>query len=175
MLDNISKTHGVVCFSNRCDSILMWGYYCDKHRGLAIGFDSTNAVFRSKSAWGLHPVSYVQERTVLDIAWKKTDPRFIAFERQLIFSKNDNWSYEEELRMFGLLSLVNKKKLSDGSLGYFLPIPPEAFVSVTMGARCSSRFESEIRSALKQSCLSHVKIDRAVLHDSKFALNFVSA
>ena len=37
-LENVSKIMGVLCMAERRDSILMWGHYCDKPRGLVIGF-----------------------------------------------------------------------------------------------------------------------------------------
>lgn len=175
ILDNTSKRYGVLCLSNRRDSILMWGHYCDKHRGLVIGFDASNQVFQPKNGRDLRPVDYVRERVVFDTTWKESDPRMFAYEKKMVFSKNEDWRYEGELRQFFQLtsSLLREKPLDDGGLGYFQPIPPDAVVSVTLGAKSSAEFEKKVRLALAQTSLSHVKIDRAVLHDSEFALKFV--
>ena len=174
MLDKISMTYGVLCLSKRRDSILMWGHYCDKHRGLVIGFDASNAVFNAKNGNVLRPVVYVKERVVFDATWNENDDlKFSQYEQQIILSKNADWSYEEELRLSGVLSPLKRKPLSDGSAGYFLPIPPAAFKTVTLGARFPSGLENEVRATLAQTNLSHVKIDRAELHESKFELRFV--
>jgi len=175
ILDVTSKKFGVLCLSNKRDSILMWGHYCDKHSGLVIGFDSSNDVFQPKNGRDLRLVDYVRERVVFDTTWEESDLRTLAFEKKMVFSKNEEWRYEAELRQFFQLtsSLLRKKPLDDGSLGYFLPIPPVAVVSVTLGAKCSAEFEKKVRSALTQPFLSHVKLDRAVLHDSEFVLKFI--
>jgi hypothetical protein len=173
ILDEISKTYGVLCLSNRRDSILMWGHYCDKHRGLVIGFDQSSPVFHPSNGRELRPVNYVRERVIFDATWRDSDPSVRAFEQNMVFSKNEDWRYEGELRQFIQLSPLSRKALTDGSLGYFLVIPPSAFLSVTLGAKCSMELEKRVRSALTQSCLSHVTLDRAVLHDSEFALKFI--
>ena len=173
VLDEVSKTYGVLCFSNRRDSILMWGHYCDKHCGLVVGFDESNAVFHPTNGRELRPVNYVRERVVFDATWKDSDPRLLSFELSMVFSKNEDWRYEGEMRQLLQLFPLRKELLDDGSLGYFLPIPPSAFVSVTLGAKCSVELEEKVRSALTQPGLSHVTLDHAVLHDSEFALRFV--
>jgi len=45
VLDKASEKIGLLCLSGVRDSILMWGHYCDKHRGIVIGFDSGHPFF----------------------------------------------------------------------------------------------------------------------------------
>lgn len=170
LLDKVSKEYGLLCLSKRRDSILMWGHYSDKHRGIVIGVDASHDVFRAEK--GLRPVAYVRERVTFDSTWEERDPRLSVFEDQVIFSKNDDWSYEQELRQFFRLSSLVKKPLDDKSLGYFMPLPPEVVTSVTLGVRCPVELMEEVQVALHNPRLSHVKLDRAVLHESEFALQF---
>src|SRR5437870_1718729 len=37
-LDNLSQTHGVVCFVTNRRNLLMWSHYADGHKGMVIGF-----------------------------------------------------------------------------------------------------------------------------------------
>jgi hypothetical protein len=143
ILDNVSKVYGVLCLEKNCDSILMWGHYCDKHRGLVIGFDSSSEVFQGKKGRGLRPVVYVKERVLFDATWDQRDPKVMAFEEQMVYSKNSDWSYEEELRQFLQLVPLKRKPLNDETRGYFMPIPSAALVSVTLGARCSAELEKK--------------------------------
>jgi hypothetical protein len=145
----------------------MWGHYCDKHGGLVIGFDSSNSIFQK-----LREVDYVRERVIFDATWTESDPKIGVFETEMTFSKNKDWIYEEELRQLFTLDSLVSKPLDDGTPGYFLPIPSEAVMSVALGAKCSGELERKVRSTLSQSCYSHVKLDRVILHDSKFALTF---
>jgi hypothetical protein len=96
------------------------------------------------------------------------------YESQIISSKSDDWSYEHEFRQIFALSSssLTKKPLKDNdqNLGYFLSIPPEAIVSVTLGPRCSPELENEVREVLQKPCFSNVKLDRAVLHKNDFVI-----
>jgi hypothetical protein len=69
---------------------------------------------------------------------------------------------------------LSKKPLKDENrtLGYFIPFPPEAIVSVTLGPRNSPELENEVREILQKPCFAHVKLDHAVLHKSAFVLEF---
>jgi len=166
VLDNVSKTYGLLCFSTTQGSILMWSHYCDDHCGIVIGFDATNAVFR-----GLKAVSYVTERVVFDAGWRVRDQRIYEFERKIVFSKNAEWSYEHEVRQFMLLRPLKQKPLKDGRQGYFLSIPPDAVVNVALGTRCTPQLEAKVRAALSNNpALKHVRLQRASLHESEFKM-----
>lgn len=200
-LCEVGKRYGILCLSKNRDSILMWGHYCDKLLGIVIGFDKASAIF--KQGKGLRPVNYVGERVILDACWEVGSPELLNYEEQIIHSKSLAWKYEGEFRQFFPLSssslvkkpLEDKEKHPDNllrkctqlflkylgfkntaqSFGYFLPIPPEAIVSVTLGPRCSPDFENEVRGILQKPCFSHVEIfDRAVLHKNNFLIDFES-
>jgi len=172
LIHEISKTFGVICLSSRRDSILMWGHYCERHTGIVVGFDSSNSFFKYEP-YGLKAVRYVKDRIIYDATWLRNDPKMAEFDNELIFSKNADWEYEKELRMCATLSQLDKHPLSNGSLGYFLQLPPEVIGSVTLGARCTKALELKVLSALKKHKLSHVRIERAQLHENKFEMQFI--
>jgi hypothetical protein len=169
-LSQVSEEHGVLCMSARRDSILMWGHYCDKHRGIVIGLDSSWELLQGVK--GLRPVEYVRERVVLDSSCAPGGLKERTSTEQLIFSKNDEWKYEDELRQLFTLRGLPQRPLDNGTTGYFLPIPPAVLTSVSLGMRCPAELERKVRSALRNPGLSHVKLDRAVLHQSEFVLRF---
>jgi hypothetical protein len=100
------------------------------------------------------------------------DAEWLQRKEEFIFSKNDEWRYEEELRQLFMLSPLRKRMLENGSTGYFSSVPFEAIASVTLGIRSSPELQKEIQLLLKRNDLSHVKLDKAVLHKSDFALDF---
>jgi len=168
--ERVSTEHGVLCMSARRDSIVMWGHYCDKHRGMVIGFDRSWKMFGSVK--GLREVEYVRERVLWDTSWAPGGLKETRFLNQLIFTKNDEWKYERELRQLFTLRGLPNRTLDDGSQGYFLPIPAQIVVSVSLGMRCSKALENAVRSTLKHSHLRHVRLDRARPHEADFALTF---
>lgn len=169
-LDHVSAKYGVLCMSERCDSILMWSHYADNHKGIVIGFDDSAKVFRQDK--GLLPVNYIKERVVYDANWKPGSVAMTQYETKVVFSKSYDWTYEAELRQLFSLSNLHTKAIGTESKGYFLPFPATAILSVILGLRCPKSTESSIRSLLTQPHLSHIKLSRAVLHDTDFSLKF---
>ncbi|HZL13479.1 MAG TPA: DUF2971 domain-containing protein [Verrucomicrobiae bacterium] len=169
-----SEANGLLCMSKRRDSILMWGHYCDKHRGLVVAFDHSYEIFQSGTS--LFSVSYVPKRILWEFEWKvrlddlKTQDALV----KTMSSKSEDWRYEQELRQVFSLSELKKKMLGKKKVGYFHPISSRAIVGVSLGVRCSKNLEKKVRSLLKRPHLSHIKLDRAVLHETDFALEFVN-
>jgi len=170
-LNYVSDWWGILCLSQRRDSVLMWGHYCDKPLGLVIGFDKSAAVFRKAKA--MRPVNYVGKRIVFDTSWDSRSPELANYEDQIIFSKSEEWKYEQELRQAFQLRDLQRRPLGEkGTLAHFLPIGREVVVSVTLGPRCSPEQENYVRLILQQPGFSHVKLDRARVDEDNFSLRF---
>ena len=111
----------------------------------------------------------------------------------MIFSKNDEWRYEGELRQLFMLEglhghthvprdevlagvrflnpgCLGQRALDNGTRGYFRSVPSEMIVSVCLGFRCPGPYEEEIHSVLKAPHFAHVKLCKASLHKEEFAL-----
>jgi Protein of unknown function (DUF2971) len=175
LANKVSRSRGVLCVSEVRDSILMWGHYCEGHTGMVIGFDGSHQVFTPNVGYGMRPVRYVRERVLFDSSWRESDPRLLGFEEAMIFSKNADWKYEQERRQLFMLAHLKCTTSEGAQTLYFLSVPPEAILSVSLGARCPEELERSVKEALTQPPLSHVTLDRAELHDTEFSLNFVSS
>jgi hypothetical protein len=172
-LDEASKLYAVLCLSERRDSLLMWGHYCDKALGLVVGFDKSSQIFRHTN--GLKCVDYKKERIVFDSSWEDGSYEMTRYSEQIILSKSGEWGYEKELRQIFTLASpeIKREPIPDGSPGYFLCFPPEAVSSVTLGPRVSGEQEGKVKDVIKKPHFSHVILDRAVLNNSEFKLEFV--
>jgi Protein of unknown function (DUF2971) len=82
----ISDTRGLICFSKLWDNPVLWGHYADKHRGICLGFDIPDA--------SLDKVTYVDSRP----SWPAVPDE--KFMKQLLFTKFNHWSYENEYRSY---------------------------------------------------------------------------
>jgi hypothetical protein len=175
-LDLMSTHFGVLCLCKRRNSIVMFAHYGDEHHGFVIGFDGSHAIFRKGK--GLQPVTYVSKRVVIDTSWEMGGAQERKYAEALVFAKNKEWKYEDEVRqIFPLDECPIKRPFIDKRsgkemIGNFHPIPPEAFVSVSLGLKCSAELEEQVKLALQNRRFSHVKLDRAQLHKSKFELTF---
>jgi hypothetical protein len=145
----------------------MWSHYADKHRGIVVEFDRAWPLFAEKV--GLRPVDYVRERPRWDEAVAGGSEAEKAQYGAVIFQKNQEWSYESELRQLFILDGLNRR--SDNSrIEYFLSIPPEIIVSVRLGMLCDPNTVAEIREALKEPSLSHVSLKQAVPNRQEFSM-----
>ena len=82
----LSKTNGLLCFSETWGNPVLWGHYADGHRGICLGFDVPRTFLRK--------VEYVTCRQPLP---KTLDE---AFMRRLLSTKFSHWQYEQEYRAF---------------------------------------------------------------------------
>ena len=87
----LSKDHGLLCFSRSWGNPVLWSHYGAKHTGIALGFDIDDSSVES--------VDYVDQRVALPIANDS-----LAFDepfmRQLLRTKFKHWEYEDEVRVF---------------------------------------------------------------------------
>lgn len=120
-----SHYSGLLCLTSNPDSVVMWSHYADNHRGIVVEFDRSWHLFAEGK--GLRPVDYVHERPKWDEAVAEgSEAEKIQFDA-VIFHKNQEWSYESELRQLFLLHGL-KRRLNNAHTGYFLSIPPDASV-----------------------------------------------
>lgn len=82
---------GVVSFSERDDSPLMWGHYANNHEGMCLEFEVT------EHEGSVFPVSYSDELAILD------DPAAPLWHKnnmmKSLVTKHIDWSYEREHRI----------------------------------------------------------------------------
>lgn len=100
--DEMAQRYGVLCFSLSWHNPLLWSHYADRHRGVALGFDVSDAI--------LKPVSYVKGRPIL---------KQISMEvaHWLLFTKYIDWQYEQEARIF--ITLTDRDPASGLYFGDF--------------------------------------------------------
>ena len=165
----VTDGFGVICFSHSRQSILMWSHYAGKHTGIVIGFDATHAIFSP-----LLKVSYRPDRVLFDVTQLVGGQYDEAFTRELIRTKHEYWSYEEEARVMVRLSDLDPPTVSAGKQLYLMQIPSEAIKSITLGMRCSDETEAKVRDAVRKNGIS-APIERAIPHDHEFKICFAPA
>lgn len=112
--------HGVACFSEINDDILMWSHYATSHQGFCLEFDTTKFPFTSTNNPDkdtvVEKVDYSDSYPIIslkDIALNHL-PSLI---QDLLARKSCHWSYEREWRLFstyGNLELEYEKTALTG-------------------------------------------------------------
>jgi len=139
----VAAQWGIICFSKDWTNLLLWSHYADKHRGMALGFDVDDR--------GIKPVRYVTERPVFRI------PPTEASVDELLFTKFEDWKYEEEWRNWFMFD-----EREDGH--YFYDFNSPTFMQlreVIVGPLCETS-KSEVEMAV-QGYPFQVKITKARL------------
>lgn len=91
-VDEFLSKHGVACFSEKNDDLLMWSHYGGKYKGFCLEFDTTSEPFQK-----INRVRYVPSLPPLSLATVLLDPDSRPL-RELFYTKSDAWQYEREWR-----------------------------------------------------------------------------
>lgn len=99
VLQGLREQFRASCFSEKWDSILMWGHYAECHRGFCIEYDVSDLSKLKKP--NLFPVLYQKDPIDItnDVINLTPNAGLIS-----IVSKSQEWSYEKEWRMVTLHS-----------------------------------------------------------------------
>lgn len=139
---------GVVCFAERPDDMLMWGYYSNGHRGYCLEFDT------SAQPIGLaHRVVYNAERAV----FRPLNADRTELMEHTLLRKADFWEHEREWR------IVSRPV---GNLQF----PREALKAIIFGAHIPVESENAIREIVTARTLS-VEMKRAKLDTRTYRLS----
>ncbi len=92
----------VTCFSRTPINNLMWAHYADNHKGICYAFDFSdqNPPFKNESiTWGgVIYSSYIPEVKIYQD--QTTEGMFPSLLNDVILTKSQEWSYEQEIRFF---------------------------------------------------------------------------
>ncbi len=82
----LSKTKGILCFSNNWSNPVQWSHYANHHKGICLCFDIPTEL--------LTEVRYVKNRITMSgiIDYK--------LMQRILTTKFEHWHYEEEYRLF---------------------------------------------------------------------------
>ena len=101
--DDIANNRGVLCFSASWHDPVIWAHYSDKHRGLCLGFEIPEMKKDPESDESMH-VSYIPEPLQFPPNFSDIPERErLVIVQKILFTKFDNWKYEEEIRMWATL------------------------------------------------------------------------
>lgn len=171
LVDFLSETYALACFSEISDNSLMWSHYTHGHRGIVVEFDAKNSFI--SSAVNLAPVSYRSERA--SARYDLSGFNFDEHELSVVRTKSLAWSYEREWRQLFQVKDCTKIHNPDGTTCFYVSVPSDAIASVIFGVRCGPQTEKIVRDLKKRADLQHVRLSRAVLHERDFKINVVPA
>jgi hypothetical protein len=145
---------GVISFSMKNDSTLMWSHYADNHRGACLMFSSQKWPAMRPS---LYPITYRIKRLSLKLDQKNFDDGQLY--QAVILTKDQQWCYEQEWRVLGK---------SRGSFSF----PPEALVGIIFGYNMPDADKALLRQAVAGK--SHIALYQAMIKHDDFGLEILA-
>ncbi len=149
--DGLDKTLGILSLSEINDNVLMWSHYANSHKGFVLEFNSEHEFFDQRKndrdqARVLRKVIYKNERPEIilyDPSYSESE--FINyFIENIILTKHEKWSYENEWRMAHMLKAAAKNFNISGEDIYLFHFPVDAITSITFGSRMSDEMKKSI-------------------------------
>lgn len=134
--DGLSSYMGLLCFSTKWSNPVQWSHYADRHRGVCLGFDISDAV-------ELQEVRYTRHRLEADEdALAVEGDRATAHMMKILTTKFSHWRYEDEYRLF-----VKLDENGDQGL-YFYNFSEDVRLREVIIGACSSVTHDEVKIAL---------------------------
>jgi hypothetical protein len=176
-LADASHYMGILCVSRPNDSIPMWSYYANNHRGIALGLDLCHPCFEHGFRGAFGPVKYRKSRCSVDPRMPD-GPELLKEFVTVIFTKSIVWRHEKEYRrVYRLDELLRPLPGPDRKQYYFLNISGESIQEIILGCWVDLAYEQEIRDELSRRprTFGHIKLSRCERHRSRFELKIVPA
>jgi hypothetical protein len=169
----------VACLSAVYDSILMWSYYGQDHKGVCIEFEiEEDPRMLSKVEYCTERPTVQMEKLMKDLCGKifaqknsseiNQDPILLPLVVQPYISKAKDWEHEQEYRLIfpeQILDEMNikKKMCGDGKERFMYDVK---ITKVFLGAAMSDEQKSEIRSIIPYE----IEIVEMQTSDTKYEL-----
>ncbi|QZN79737.1 DUF2971 domain-containing protein [Stenotrophomonas sp. DR822] len=138
----INSSIGILSLSRRWNSSLMWSHYTNSHAGFCVGFNRDHDFFKTKGEVGdpersLHEVEYSKQRVAV------SHVRGQPIDLKVIWTKSQDWEYEQEERVVALLSGADKRiSMSPYDVCLF-NVPHEAISELVLGLRAQAALVEE--------------------------------
>lgn len=126
-LNSLFSKYRIFCLSKRYDNMSLWAKYANDHKGYCLEFRN-NGFFKLA-----HEVTYTNEITELDLANKEEINSFF------LYTKKNDWSNEEEVRIVPPLKLIPPYKFE-----------PLLLSKIILGKDMSDYDETQIQDWAKQ-------------------------
>lgn len=182
LLGAMNKEIGILSLTEKNDNLLMWSHYSSNHSGFVIEFDEDHHFFNQRSnekeiRKHLKKVRYSSERPEVTLFNPSltNDENMDNWVNNIFWVKSTHWVYEQEWRMIYTLRDCQKIVPSTPYDIYLFPFPKKCIRKVYLGCKIQPNISDAIQNLLAtDKDYSHVKINRAVINEREYKLNFVN-
>jgi hypothetical protein len=146
-INGLNNYLGIISFSQRWNSSLMWAHYTNSHKGFCIGFNAKHHFFQDyllqyEESRIFHPVHYSNDRIKVPVGENE------EIDVKLLLTKSTDWEYENEVRLIVPLRETEKKISSNPFNIHLVKIPHDLIEEIIIGAST----DEKITQTLKKFC-----------------------
>ena len=150
-LRDISSTVGVICFSAVPDEPVLWSHYADRHRGMVLEVEVSDAA----------QMTYTDERPHIQAA-KVHDWAYLrAVVERLSRQKSRGWSYEQEYRQY-----VHLPSCDARGGHYYQKLDQGVLKRVVVGWRSTTDIQYVQRALVSAGFLGATVVRAAIRNDT---------
>jgi len=157
---------GVLCLTEKPDSLPMWAHYAENHRGFVLQFDECHKFFGSTNIDGqdfaLTKVEYNDKRPVLSCSTMNSP--------SVYYRKSPDWSYECEWRLIKPLRSSTRVEQRPRYPLHLFSVPADAITGVIIGAATSQEDRDKLLEFFERPELKHATIYQASLSKDEYRL-----
>jgi len=166
--DYQKKVYRVICFTSKCNNLIMWSHYSKNHTGILIKIDTSiiNVIDNKKLSDFLYEVDYADNMIEIPDNFADLDEKRkeeILYKHT--YRKYTDWQYEGEYRAIIKFDPIEYKR--------YIDIPTESILEVIIGLNCDLETELNIKDILKNSEYSHIKFKRAFINEKKYEMKYL--
>lgn len=147
---------GLLCLSERPDSILMWSHYANCHKGYVLGFTLLN-----DPAFFLSPFKIRYKSSYPSFSYIRNPADFLEIG---MITKSEEWKYEQEVR------ILKPKKGNEKGTG-LRAYKKESLTEVILGCRVNKEDRDKMKRLLSGPDYSHVVLKQASVSNTAFTVN----
>ena len=138
----MSSKVGLLCLTRRYDSLPMWAHYAANASGLVVEFRDLDHVFSGDDTGVLYqPTAVRYERGSVGVTF---DPQS---HESIFFSKFEDWSYEEEVRVVLPLADCRQERVGDNVL-HLYDLPRTCISRVILGWKMAPDVAEMVRASV---------------------------
>ncbi len=170
---SINETFGVISFSKKELSNLLWAHYAMNSTGYVIGFNPFDKMFTSKIKTlsnNFNEVKYSEIRPKFKLENLRIDQSFLC-------RKPIDWSYEEEIRFIDTFDteLINLGKDEYDQIIFLKKISKEAINEIIIGNRMQKENFNKVKDIISENSIQcdlyklYLDKDEYKLHKEKIS------
>jgi len=153
-------------------SIPMWSHYARKHTGFVLGINVDDPAMRHFVQRRL--VRYRKNRVATDPYLKPPSNSWIDQITKTIFTKSNEWKYEQEFRVIFRLQDLYPRPLDDGGVGHFLDVSETTVPELIIGCCASDETKAALCDLLdNEKRFSRLRVFAARRHHRQFQIEIV--